>query len=62
MTAVENMKPLMPITRISKAMNVPRSTIYYSRKESTGIRKPRTHEDVETEIIRMSSERTTYSY
>ena len=30
MTAVENMKPVMSIARISRAMNVPRSTIYYS--------------------------------
>ena len=28
MAAVENMKPVMSIARISRAMNVPRSTIY----------------------------------
>ena len=62
MAAVENMKPVMTIARISRAMNVPRSTIYYRRKESTGTRKSRVPEDVEKEIVRLSEERTTYGY
>ena len=34
MAAVENMKPVMNIARISRAMNVPRSTIYYLNTSS----------------------------
>ncbi|MHB1471737.1 MAG: IS3 family transposase [Thermoplasmataceae archaeon] len=62
MAAVENMKPVMSIARISRAMNVPRSTIYYRRKESTGTRKSRVPENIEKEIVRLSEERTTYGY
>ena len=52
----------MTIARISRAMNVPRSTIYYRKKETTGTRKSRVPEDVEKEIVRLSEERTTYGY
>ena len=62
MAAVEYLKPLMPVARISRAMDMPRSTIYYRRSERTGNRKPRVSESIESEIKRISGERTTYGY
>jgi len=62
MSAVEYLKPLMPVARISRAMDMPRSTIYYRRSERTGNRKPRVSESIESEIKRISGERTTYGY
>jgi len=62
MAAVEYLKPLIPVARISRAMDMPRSTIYYRRSERTGRRKPRISKTVEDEIIRIAGERTTYGY
>jgi putative transposase len=62
MSAVEYLKFLMPVARISRAMDMPRSTIYYRRSERTGNRKPRVSESIESEIKRISGERTTYGY
>ena len=58
--SIESLKPVMPISRISRAMDIPRSSIYYSRIENPAERKPRVPESIETEIIRISGERTTY--
>ena len=60
--AIESLKPAMTVSRISRAMNIPRSSIYYRRTERSGRRKPRIPEIIEAEIIRLSAERTTYSY
>ena len=57
MSAVEYLKPLMPISRISRAVDMPRSTIYYRRTEGTGRRKPRISKTVEDEISEMFQKR-----
>jgi len=62
MAAAEYLKPLMPVSRISRAMDMPRSTIYYRRTEETGRRKPRISTAIGDEIIRIAGERTTYGY
>ena len=62
MMAVNTLKKEMPIARISRAMNIPRSSIYYNRTERSVNRKPRVSEGVEAEIKMISAERTTYGY
>ena len=62
MMIVNILKKEMPITRISRAMNIPRSTIHYNRMERSGNRKQRVSESVEWEINKLSGERTTYGY
>jgi hypothetical protein len=52
----------MTTSRITRAMDVPRSSIYYRRTERSGKRKPRIAEYSESEVIRLLSERTTYGY
>lgn len=61
MTAVDAMKNLMPNARISRAMDIPRSTVYY-RKIKPSARRARVPESIESEIIRHSCKRTTYGY
>ena len=39
--AIESLKPAMTVSRISRAMDVPRSSIYYRKTERSGKRKPR---------------------
>ena len=60
--AIESLSPAMATSRISRAMDVPRSSIYYRKTEISGMRKPRISENIEAEIIRISAERTTYGY
>ena len=60
--AIESLKPAMTVSRISRAMDVPRSSIYYRKTERSGKRKPRVSEIIEAEIMRLSAERTTYGY
>ena len=60
--AIESLKPAMTVSRISRAMDVPRSSIYYRKTGRSGKRKPRVSEIIEAEIIRLSAERTTYGY
>ena len=60
--AIESTRPAMATSRISRAMDVPRSSIYYRRTERSGRRKPRVSEIIEAEIIGLSAERTTYGY
>jgi hypothetical protein len=62
MMAIDSLRETMPIARISRAMEIPRSTIYYRGRESTGSRKARIPGNVETEIKRIAEERTTYGY
>ena len=62
MVAVNDLKESMPIARISRAMEIPRSTIYYRHVKSSGSRKPRIQENVETELKKIAEERTTYGY
>jgi|ACXJ01.1.fsa_nt_gi transposase InsO family protein len=60
--AIESLRPAMATSRISRAMDVPRSSIYYRRTGRSGMRKPRIPENIESEVIRLSAERTTYGY
>ena len=60
--AIESLSPAMATSRISRAMDVPRSSIYYRKIGKSGMRKPRISENIEAEIIRISAERTTYGY
>ena len=62
MTVVEMLRPEMPISRISMAMGVHRSFIYYNRKEHTRKRKQRISAEIVSEILRISLERSTYGY
>ena len=43
-------------------MCIPRSSIYYRKTERSGRRKPRISENIESEIIRISADRTTHGY
>ena len=52
----------MPIARLSRIMDIPRSTIYYRKTGRSGTRKARISENIESEIIRISGERSTYGY
>ena len=45
--AIESLKPAMTVSRISRAMDVPRSSIYYRKTERSGRRKPRVSEIIE---------------
>ena len=60
--AIESLKPAMTVSRISRAMDVPRSSIYYRKIGMSGMLKPRISENIDAEVIRLSSERTTYGY
>ena len=60
--AIESLRPAMTTSRISRAMDVPRSSIYYRRTGRSGRRRPRIPENIESEIIRISAERITYGY
>ena len=60
--AIESLRPAVATSRISRAMDVPRSSIYYRKTEGSGMRKSRISENIEAEIIQLSAERTTYGY
>ena len=60
--AIKSLRPAMAVSRISRAMDVPRSSIHYRRTERSGKREPRISENIEAEIIRISADRTTYGY
>ena len=62
MMVVNGLKAYMPVARISRAANIPRSFIYYNRSGHTGKRKRRISGDVEEQIKRIAGERTTYGY
>ena len=60
--AIESLRPAMATSRISRAMDVPGSSIYYRKIGKLGMRKPRISENIEAEIIWISADRTTYGY
>ena len=62
MMAVDTLKKEMPVARISREMDIPRSSIYYNRIERSVNRKTRVTGSIETKIKRISGERTTYGY
>ena len=57
---MENLKHALTVSRIPKAMDIQRSTIYFTKTDSSGTRKSRISENIESETIRISVERTTY--
>ena len=59
---IKSLRPAMTVSGISRAMDVPRSSIHYRRIGKSGMRKPRVPENIEAEIIRISADRTTYGY
>ena len=59
---MENLKHALTVSRISRAMHIPRSTIYYTRTVRSGTMRSRISKNIESEIIRISGERTTYGY
>ena len=61
MITVDILRKEMPVARISRAMDIPRSSIYYSKMEKSS-RKPRVSGSIESEIKRISGERITYGY
>ena len=52
----------LSVARISRAMVIPMSSIYYRKTERSGKRKSRVSENIESDIIRLSADRTTYGY
>ncbi len=62
MIAVNELRETLPVARISRALDIPRSFIYYSRSGRMGKRKRRISSDVEEQIRRIAGERTTYGY
>ena len=60
--AIEILRKEIPVARISRAMHIQRSSIYYRKTEGSGKRKSRISENIEAEIIRLSADRTTYGY
>ena len=54
----------MSISGISRILEIPRSTIYgrTNKKERKETRKPRIAESVESQVLNLSGERTTYGY
>ena len=62
MMIVNILKPEMTIARISRAMDIQRSIIYYDRSGRQGKRKPRITKEIEDHILRIAEERITYGY
>jgi hypothetical protein len=62
MTVVNALRECMPITRISRAMGIPRSFVYYSRSGHSGKRKQRVSSDIKEKILGIAGEPTTYEY
>ena len=60
--AIKSLRPAMTVSGISRAMDIPRSSIYYRKTGRSGRRKPRISDNIEAEIIRISADRTTYGY
>jgi hypothetical protein len=60
MMIVNILKPEMPIARISRAIDIRRSTIYYARSDRTGKKEPRITKETEDQILRIAEERITY--
>ena len=53
--AIEILRKEIPVARISRAMHIQRSSIYYRKTEGAGKRKSRISENIEAEIIRLSA-------
>jgi hypothetical protein len=62
MMVVGILRKEMPVARISRAMDIPRSSIYYRKTERSGNGRSRVSENIETDIIMLSADLTTYGY
>ena len=62
MIIINELKNSMPVARISGTAGIPTSFIYYNRSEHPGKGKTRISEEIETEIVKIASNRTTYGY
>ncbi len=62
MIAINELKNSMPVARISRTAGITRSFIYYNRSEHIGKRKTKVSGEIETEIVKIASNRTTYGY
>ena len=62
MVVFDALKEIIPVARISRPVGVSRSFIYYRRSERSEKRRERIPEDIESEVKRISFERTTYGY
>ena len=60
--AIKSLRPAMAVSGISRAMDVPRSSIYYRKTGRSGRGKPRISDNIKAEIIGLSADRTTYGY
>ena len=60
--AIKSLRPAMTVSGISRAMDIPRSSIYYRKTGRSGRRKPRISDNIEAEIIGLSADRTAYGY
>ena len=54
------LKKEIPVTRISRAMDIQRSTIYYTG--SHGKRLPRISQEIEEQALKIAGEPITYGY
>ena len=59
---VNILKPEMPIARISRAMDIQRSTIYYDRSGRQGKRKPRITKEIWEQVLKIAEKRISYGY
>ena len=59
---VNILMPKMPFARISRAMDIQRSTIYYDRSGRQGKRKPRITKEIEDQILMIAEEHISYGY
>ena len=62
MIVVNELRQTISIARISRAMYIHRSFIYYNRTEHSWRQKSRVSEGIETEIVKIATDRTTYGY
>jgi len=64
MLAVSELNEIISVSGISRILDIPRSTIYSrtNEKERKETRKPRIAESVESQIVKLSGERTTYGH
>ena len=60
--AVDILKKEMLVARRSRAIDSPRSSIYYRKTKRSEKRKSRVSENIEVDIISLSADRTTYGY
>ena len=56
MMTLDILRNEMSVARISRTIDISRSSIYYRKTESSGKRKSRVSENIEAEIIMLSAD------